>query len=103
MVGPVGAGDPRLADWGDSCITHPFSSLFVPYDVALNRMTYDDMRGAALRLRDAYLDAWSSHGSMADLRRIFAPCSMDGAPYTRDGLRPHADGVHGRNGYGVAR
>ena len=49
-----------LVDWGDSCITHPFSTLFVSYDVTLTRTEYPDKRAAARRMRDVYLDAWPS-------------------------------------------
>ena len=50
----------RLVDWGDSCITHPFSTLFVPYELVVASLPYPERRAATLRLRDAYLEAWGS-------------------------------------------
>lgn len=53
-----------IFDWGDSCFTHPFLSLGVALRFAAHRtgLAIDDP--AIVRLRDAYLGAWSawSHG-----------------------------------------
>lgn len=67
----VEGGRHRLVDWGDSCVTHPFSSLFVTYELAVSRFDRADRAAAALRLRDAYLDVWSGNGSTAALRETF--------------------------------
>lgn len=67
----VDGGRHRLVDWGDSCVTHPFSSLFVTYELAVSRFQPAERAAAALRLRDAYLDAWSRNGSPASLRETF--------------------------------
>ena len=61
----------RLVDWGDSVVTHPFSSLFVTYELAVSRFGRAERAGAALRLRDAYLEPWSRDGSVATLRETF--------------------------------
>jgi hypothetical protein len=50
----------RMADWGDACITHPFASLLAPYTLLVPSLPDSERRGAALRLRDAYLSAWGS-------------------------------------------
>jgi hypothetical protein len=53
-----------IFDWGDSCVTHPFLSLGVALRFAAHRtgLAIDDP--AIVRLKDAYLGAWSawSHG-----------------------------------------
>lgn len=67
----VGRGKPRLVDWGDSCITHPFASPFVCYQHAVARLETGDQRVAALRHRDAYLEPWRADASADDLRRAF--------------------------------
>jgi hypothetical protein len=67
----VGRGEPRLVDWGDSCITHPFASPFVIYQHAVAKLPASERRVAALRHRDVYLDAWSDDASPDDLRRAF--------------------------------
>lgn len=67
----IGRGGPRLVDWGDSCITHPFASLFVTYQHAIAKLPASERSAAARRLRDVYLDAWSDEVPLADLRREF--------------------------------
>jgi hypothetical protein len=58
-------------DWGDSCVTHPFSSLFVTYQLAFEKMPASDRHADALRLRDIYLEPWTEHGSASALRTSF--------------------------------
>jgi hypothetical protein len=67
----VGRGEPRLVDWGDSTITHPFASPFVIYQHAVAKLPASERRAAALRHRDAYLEAWSDDASPSELRRAF--------------------------------
>ncbi|HEV3168841.1 MAG TPA: phosphotransferase [Actinocrinis sp.] len=74
----IGRGSPRLIDWGDACITHPFCSLFVAYQHAVAMMPPSDRRGTALRLRDIYLDAWSDLASATELRTAFASATWLG-------------------------
>jgi len=62
----VRGGDARLADWGDACITHPFSSVFVPYTFLVAALPEGERRSATLRLRDVYLEPW---GDAAARRR----------------------------------
>lgn len=50
----------RLIDWGDACITHPFSSLFVPFQLVVAGLPVHDQGPTARRLRDTYLEAWGS-------------------------------------------
>ena len=59
----VNGSDARLADWGDSCVGHPFTSLFVTFELAVSRFGPADRANAGRRLRDAYLEAWSGAGS----------------------------------------
>jgi hypothetical protein len=54
----VAAGDARIADWGDACITHPFSSLHVPIEWIVARLPPADHERAVDRLRDAYAEGW---------------------------------------------
>ena len=58
----VDGPDARMADWGDACITHPFSSLFVPYAFVVASLPQPEQRAATLRLRDVYLASWGSSG-----------------------------------------
>lgn len=67
----VDGSDQRLVDWGDSCVGHPFSSLFVTYELAVSRFDRADRAAAALRLRDAYLDAWTDKEPLSTLREAF--------------------------------
>jgi Phosphotransferase enzyme family len=48
----------RVLDWGDSCISHPFASLFETFRFleSVNKLPPDDPWFT--RLRDAYLEPW---------------------------------------------
>ncbi len=68
----VGRGEPRLVDWGDSCVTHPFGWPFVTYYHSVAKLPGAERRAAAFRQRDAYLEVWNEDASPDDLRRAFA-------------------------------
>jgi hypothetical protein len=55
-----GTGSPRVLDWGDASISHPFASLVVTFRFLeeTNGLLPDDPWFA--RLRDAYLEPWGS-------------------------------------------
>jgi hypothetical protein len=61
-------GGTRILDWGDSCVSHPFLTLFVTY------LHLEKMEGLPRgdhwfgRLRDAYLEPW---GRPTELRETF--------------------------------
>lgn len=61
-------GAARILDWGDSCVSHPFLTLFVTF------LHLEETEGLARRdpwfdrLRDAYLEPW---GRPADFRKMF--------------------------------
>jgi hypothetical protein len=57
--------DLRILDWGDSCISHPFRTLYVTFE-HLFLPRDDPWLG---RLRDAYLEPW---GRPAELRGTYA-------------------------------
>lgn len=67
----IKGGTARLIDWGDACITHPFTSLFATYQHVVAKMPRGDRRGVALRLRDIYLEAWSDLASSRELRDAY--------------------------------
>ena len=60
---------PRLTvfDWGDACIAHPFHTLVVTLRSLAYRLGLEPDASELLRLRDAYLEAWTSYGSRAAL------------------------------------
>ena len=64
----VGDGRHRFFDWGDASVAHPFLSLLVPLRVAARALEVPSGDAVLLRLRDAYLEAWSGYGSPAELR-----------------------------------
>jgi hypothetical protein len=59
---------PVFYDWGAACITHPFFDLFEFRD-SVRTAGGESAAEAAV---DQYLATWTSHGSMADLRRTVA-------------------------------
>jgi hypothetical protein len=56
----VAGDDARIADWGDACITHPFSSLLVPIEWVAATLPPSGHAGAVARLRDAYVEGWGA-------------------------------------------
>jgi phosphotransferase family enzyme len=74
----VGRAEPRLSDWGDSCITHPFASLFVTYQHAVAKLPAGDRPDVTRRLRDVYLDAWTEDAPADELRDAFAKATWLG-------------------------
>jgi hypothetical protein len=67
---------PRILDWGDSCISHPFLTMFVTllHLEELGGLRRDDAWVA--RLRDAYLEPW---GQPAELHATFELAQRLGA------------------------
>jgi hypothetical protein len=59
----LGTGTFRFYDWGDSVVAHAFASMLLPLTDVRNRADGD----GALRLRDAYLEAWSDLAPHAEL------------------------------------
>ena len=64
----VSDGRCRFFDWGDASVAHPFLSLLVPLRVAARALDVPSGDAVLLRLRDAYLEAWSGYGGPAELR-----------------------------------
>ena len=61
-------GRERILDWGDSCVSHPFLTLFVTF-VHLDEIGARPDDGVLFqRLRDAYLEPW---GRPAELSETF--------------------------------
>lgn len=54
-------------DWGDSVVAHPFTSLLVALRIVMWKLNVGADDPGVLRLRDAYLAAFSDLGSPADL------------------------------------
>jgi hypothetical protein len=58
----------RFFDWGDASVAHPFASLLVTLRVAAYKFGVPAGDPLVLRLRDAYLEAWSGEHDGAHLR-----------------------------------
>jgi Phosphotransferase enzyme family len=65
-------GDYLVFDWGDSCISHPFHSLVVTLRATAWRFELAPGDPQLERMRDAYLEPFSSYGSRSDLLAAFA-------------------------------
>jgi hypothetical protein len=63
--------DYRFGDWGDSCVTHPFVSMGVTFEMVLSQLSAVDRDEHARQLRDAYLEPWATYGSPAFLEADF--------------------------------
>jgi hypothetical protein len=57
----------RFYDWGDSVVAHPFASMLVPLGYMRQHLGASLDHPRVLRIRDAYLDAFSDLGSRAEL------------------------------------
>jgi hypothetical protein len=68
----LNGGQYRFADWGESCVTHPFFSLLVNLRSAAYRFGLDEQAEPIERLREAYLQAWTEFASLKDLRQTAA-------------------------------
>jgi hypothetical protein len=63
------AGDGhRFFDWGDASIAHPFGTLLVTLNSIGHAFELERGDPALVRLRDAYLEAWSDRHDRATLR-----------------------------------
>lgn len=54
-----GTGRMKFYDWGDSVIAHPFASMLVPLGYMRNHLGVSLDHPRVLRIRDAYLDAFT--------------------------------------------
>lgn len=64
LVGP--AGD-RVFDWGDASVAHPFTTLTTTLNSIEYRTGLDQHGPELLRLRDAYLEAWTDVAPLTPL------------------------------------
>jgi phosphotransferase family enzyme len=62
-----GTGAMKFYDWGDSVVAHPFASMLVPLGYMKDHLGVSLDHPRVLRIRDAYLDAFSDLGSHAEL------------------------------------
>ena len=64
-------GGYRIFDWGDSIVSHPFHTLVVGLRSAAWKFELEPGTPVLLRLRDAYLEPWTSFASRTDLLEAF--------------------------------
>jgi Phosphotransferase enzyme family len=62
-----GAARARFYDWGDSVVAHPFASMLIGLGFMRYHLGVGDDDPALLRLRDAYLEAFSDLAPHAEL------------------------------------
>lgn len=65
-------GDPVFLDWAQSAIGHPFFGLVKPLRGLVERLGAEPDGPEVLRMRDAYLEPWSTFAPQPQLRAIFA-------------------------------
>jgi Phosphotransferase enzyme family len=64
-------GDYVFFDWGDACVSHPFHTMVITLRATAARLGLQPGGPELIRLRDAYLDAFSSFGSREALFELF--------------------------------
>lgn len=57
----------RVLDWGDSCIAHPHQTLTVTLRATAYRLDLQPGAPELLRMRDAYLEPFSTYGTRDEL------------------------------------
>ncbi len=68
----VATDGPRFFDWGDASLAHPFGTLLVTLRSVGHAFELPAGDAVLLRLRDAYLEAWTDRYDRADLREAAA-------------------------------
>jgi hypothetical protein len=63
----VRPGDHVFFDWGDACVSHPFHTLVVTLRATAYRLELAGGGREIVRLRDAYLEPWTTALPHADL------------------------------------
>jgi hypothetical protein len=66
-------------DWAEASISHPFSGLVNTLRVFAYRAGLDDDAPEVLRIRDAYLELWTSYATADELRELFDRAFVVGA------------------------
>ncbi len=67
MTPADGPGRVRFYDWGDSVVAHPFASMLVPLGYMQQQLGVSLDHPRVLRIRDAYLEAFSDLGPHTEL------------------------------------
>ncbi len=60
-----------FTDWSDSSVAHPFFTMVVTIRAAAYRLKLEESGPQMRRLRDAYLEPWTTFGSRSDLGRAY--------------------------------
>jgi hypothetical protein len=60
-----------FTDWSDSSVAHPFFTMVVTIRAAAYRLKLEESGPEMRRLRDAYLEPWTTFGEREELRRAF--------------------------------
>ncbi len=63
----------RFFDWGDASVAHPFAVLLIALRVAADQYGLKPGDPVLARLRDAYLEPWTGHGTRAELAAEVEP------------------------------
>ena len=95
-------GSAVFIDWAEAVVTHPFLGPLLPLRFATERLGYAPGSPEVERLRDAYLDPFTSFAPMAELRASFADayllspiCRAHGWHEIVGGLQPSVSEAYG--------
>jgi hypothetical protein len=95
------SGSPWFYDWGDSAVAHPFATLTWTLASIGEKVHLAPGSPGMVRLRDAYIEAWTDQASRAELAEIADLAVLlgwigKGAAWERAlyGLEPDAMGGH---------
>lgn len=68
----LGDRGPVVLDWAESAVGHPFAGLVVTMRGQVDRWGYEPGGPELCRLRDLYLEAWTTYAPLAELTELFA-------------------------------
>ena len=88
-------GQTALIDWGDACLTHPFTCLLATFNTLFDDPLAFRTHPLARRLRDCYLGRLPTNtGVETDIRRHHSPWRPYPLPHPRRRPRPGRRGPH---------
>ena len=64
---------PRLIDWGEACVGHPFAGTVNTIRSAVYGLDLEPGGAEVERLCDAYLQVWTQFAPLRELRRVLRP------------------------------
>jgi hypothetical protein len=96
----VGNGRPVFIDWAEAVVTHPFVAPLLALRSATDRLGYEPGSPEVERLRDLYLEPFTSFAPLPELRTLFADGYLLFPVSRADSWRRTLEGAPAPKGFG---